>query len=372
LKVKERIKYYLEKDYFKVGAAGINKVKKTNKFFFIGAGTVIAIVLFYLILNITTNYHKLDNFEDYIEEFNKGQYPTKFKKINLGIKIMPSYNLEKNILFMRQSTDPLKSIIYGSSSLANSYGINPTYFRTNQTRKVFPKFSFTKENIPLGNSISLCMAANWGEIERGKHYEIMKPVKGLPQCSSVNEKFIWNEDDPIYGIDIPAWKQFMYEVDCNYEDCEEYCKDKYGGAFVKGINKNVCYSYEILQGICMVIKYDPLRDDYTFHGGCYPGNNTYRMVPGILGEEVNFNNVKIEIRELNDPIVQAGEWTDYGYNLGHYWRYISFVLKFVLLAALGLLGYVLYDIYKTREKYKGAPNLIGDEENKGMPGGLRM
>ena len=108
LKVKERIKYYLEKDYFKVGAAGINKVKKTNKFFFIGAGTVIAIVLFYLILNITTNYHKLDNFEDYIEEFNKGQYPTKFKKINLGIKIMPSYNLEKNILFMRQSTDVRK------------------------------------------------------------------------------------------------------------------------------------------------------------------------------------------------------------------------------------------------------------------------
>ena len=179
------------------------------------------------------------------------------------------------------------------------------------------------------------MAAHWGEIERGKNYEIMKPVKGLPQCSSVNEKFIWNEDDSIYGIDIP-------------------------------------YSYEILQGICVVIKYDPLKDDYVFHGGCYPENNTYRMVPGILGEEVTFNNVKIEIRELSDPIVQVGEWTDYGYNLGHYWRYVSFVLKFLLLAALGLLGYVCYDIYITREKFKGAPNLIGGEEDRGMPGGLGM
>ena len=216
------------------------------------------------------------------------------------------------------------------------------------------------------------MAAHWGEIERGKNYDIMKPVKGLPQCSSVNEKFIWNEDDSIYGIDIPAWKQFMYEVDCNYEDCEEYCKDNYGGAYVKGVNKNVCYSYEILQGICVVIKYDPLKDDYVFHGGCYPENNTYRMVPGILGEEVTFNNVKIEIRELSDPIVQVGEWTDYGYNLGHYWRYVSFVLKFLLLAALGLLGYVCYDIYITREKFKGAPNLIGGEEDRGMPGGLGM
>jgi hypothetical protein len=123
------------------------------------------------------------------------------------------------------------------------------------------------------------MAAHWGEIERGKHFEIMKSVQGLPQCSSVNEKFIWNEEDSTSGIDIPAWKQFMYEVDCNYEDCEEYCKDKYGGAYVKGVNKNVCYSYEILQGICMVVKYDPLKDDYVFHGGCYPENNTYRMVP---------------------------------------------------------------------------------------------
>ena len=50
LKAKERIKYYLEKDYFHIGAAGMNKVKTTNKLFFAGAGTLIAIVLFYIIL----------------------------------------------------------------------------------------------------------------------------------------------------------------------------------------------------------------------------------------------------------------------------------------------------------------------------------
>ena len=105
LTVKERIKYYFDKDWFKIGEAGPEKVRKTNKYLFAAGGTVIVIILFYLILNISTNYHKLDNFEDYIEEFNEGKYPTKFKKINLGIKIMPSYNLEKNILFMRQSTD---------------------------------------------------------------------------------------------------------------------------------------------------------------------------------------------------------------------------------------------------------------------------
>ena len=157
----------------------------------------------------------------------------------------------------------------------------------------------------------------------------MKPVNGFPKCGSANEKFIWNEDDSVFGIDIPAWIQTKHEADCNTEDCEEYCKTQFGGAYVKGVNTNVCYSYEILHGICIVVEYNPLKKDYTFYGGCYPGNETYRMVPGIIGEEVDFNNITIEVRELTDPIIQAGEWTDYGYNFGQYWRYVSFVLKFI-------------------------------------------
>ena len=198
----------------------------------------------------------------------------------------------------------------------------------------------------------------------------MKPVTGFGKCSTVNEKFIWNEEDSIYGIDVPAWKQTMHEVDCSDEDCAEYCKEKFDGAFVNGVNKHVCYSYDILDSICIVIKYDNLRDAYVYHGGCYPGNETYKMKPATLGEENSFKNVKIEIRDFSDPIIQAGEWTDYNYNLGHFWRYVSFFLKLLCLAALGLLGYVAYDIYMTKQKYKGAPNdLIGGEEDKGMPGG---
>ncbi len=198
----------------------------------------------------------------------------------------------------------------------------------------------------------------------------MKAVQGFAQCSTVNDQFIWNEEDSIYGIDVPAWKQTINEADCSDEDCPEYCKEKYEGAFVNGVNKHVCYSYETLHSICIVIKYDPLRDEYFYHGGCYPGNQTYKMKPAILGEENSFNSVKIEIRDLSDPVAQAGEWTDYEYNFGHFWRYVSFMLKILALAALCLLGYVAYDIYMTRKKYKGAPNdLIEGEENKGMPGG---
>lgn len=103
--IKETIKHYMDKDYFKITAAGTEKVRKTNKLVLIGAGTLIFITLFYLILFLTTNYYKLDDFEDYVEELKEGEVLSNFEKINLGIKIMPSYNLEKNILFMRHSKD---------------------------------------------------------------------------------------------------------------------------------------------------------------------------------------------------------------------------------------------------------------------------
>ena len=108
LKIKERTKYYMDKDYVRIGAAGMHKVRKTNKLVLLGGGTLIFIILFYIILNLSTNYHMLDDFEDYADEFNEGEHYSKFDKINVGIKIMPSYNFEKNILYMRPSTDVSK------------------------------------------------------------------------------------------------------------------------------------------------------------------------------------------------------------------------------------------------------------------------
>ena len=109
LRIKERFKYYIDKDYFKIGAAGIHKVRKTNRLLLLGGVTVISITIFYIILNLSTNFYKLDDFEDYLEEFNEGKHFSKFDKINVGIKIMPSYNLEKNILYMRFSKDVSKN-----------------------------------------------------------------------------------------------------------------------------------------------------------------------------------------------------------------------------------------------------------------------
>ena len=45
-----------------------------------------------------------------------------------------------------------------------SYELNTTFFRLNQTNKVFPKFKFTKDNIPVGDSVMMCLAAKRKEL----------------------------------------------------------------------------------------------------------------------------------------------------------------------------------------------------------------
>ena len=216
----------------------------------------------------------------------------------------------------------------------------------------------------------MCISIYWGDREGGKHFSIMKPILGLSKCSAASDKFIWNEEDSMEGIDIPVWIQKITEVDCSDEDCPEYCKNNYQGVFVNGINKHICYSYEVLDSICLIIKYDEIRKEYFFNGGCFPWNETYRMTQAKYGEEKNFNNVEIEIRDYNDPIIKACEMTDYDFNFGHDWRKVSFWLKIILFIVFVIIGYLVYDIYATRKKYAGFPKgMIGEEEGHGIPGG---
>ena len=107
-KFKEKFQTIINKNWFNIPVEEDDKHKKIVKFniyILIGAGTIIIIFLFYLILSLSTNFSKLDHFEDYIDEYKEKEYPTKFSEINLGIKIKPSYNLENNILYMRHSSD---------------------------------------------------------------------------------------------------------------------------------------------------------------------------------------------------------------------------------------------------------------------------
>lgn len=76
----------------------------------------------------------------------------------------------------------------------------------------------------------------------------MKIVKGFPQClETISGKTIWNSGDPLYGIDVPVWKQSAYTADCTEDkECEEYCLNNYNAGFVNGKNGKMCYSYKVI------------------------------------------------------------------------------------------------------------------------------
>ena len=104
----EKIKYYFGKDYFGIREAGPDKVKKVNLFLFIIACVFLFIFIFFIIIYSCTNYHQLDELDDYVKNFQSSNL-SQFENINLGVKIMPSYNTERNILYMKHSEKVLIS-----------------------------------------------------------------------------------------------------------------------------------------------------------------------------------------------------------------------------------------------------------------------
>ena len=101
----ETIKYYLQdKDYFGLSKVGSEKVRKTNLKLVICLGIFLFLFIFFIILYSCTNYNYLDELDDYVNDFKRNNLST-FPNINIGAKIMPSYNSERNILYMRHSNN---------------------------------------------------------------------------------------------------------------------------------------------------------------------------------------------------------------------------------------------------------------------------
>lgn len=100
----EKAKYYLQKDYFGIKEAGQEKVRKTNQYLLIISSVLLFIIIFYIILYSCTSYSQLDELDDYVNDFSKTN-KSLFPEINVGMKIMPSYNTERNILYMEHSND---------------------------------------------------------------------------------------------------------------------------------------------------------------------------------------------------------------------------------------------------------------------------
>lgn len=201
------------------------------------------------------------------------------------------------------------------------FDMNNTFFFVNKTERFFPKLNYRKDTIPVGNSIMMCLAVAWSPLDRGRNYDLMKQIKDFPRCAATESgKFIWNDDDPVFGIDVPVWTQHVYDVDCtDEEECDKYCDTYYNAEYVNGVKGKKCYSYDVLDNICIVVEYDANTNEYRYIGGCFKDNIHYMMTPAEQNRDYHFSDLEIEVRNKKDPIIRAGELSDYTYNFGEEW-----------------------------------------------------
>jgi hypothetical protein len=152
----------------------------------------------------------------------------------------------------------------------------------------------------------------------GRIFKAMKEIVNFPQCEETKSgKFIWNSQDSNYGMDIPVWTQKAYDIDCTNEfECDFYCEKYYKAEFVNGKRGKKCYSYLVLSGICLAISYDSVKDDWVFAGGCFKGNKTSIYEYAEINKKYDFSSIEIEVRNLVDPVIQAGIISNYSYDFG--------------------------------------------------------
>ena len=198
----------------------------------------------------------------------------------------------------------------------------------------------------------MCLAMYWGK--RGNTgYSFMKIVEDFPQCSQIESgQFIWNKEDSTKGVDVPVWKQYIHDADCSNAECDDYCRKKYNGYFVDGVNKHVCYSYDVLKKVCLVMKYDKNKNMFTYTGGCFKDGAVYEMEPAKMGKSYTFDNVEITVRNEDDPLILASRLSKGNFSFGSRWRYFAVFLNILLVLNIFFLGYTIYLIFQIRSKGK--------------------
>ena len=262
-----------------------------------------------------TNFSSLDDIEDYSQDYKKEDKI--LTNINMAAKIMPSYNYAKNAIWMEKTREINDTIIPNAEGMMEDLNLNNTYMKIENTKFFFPKFKFHEDNIPIGNSITMCISLHWANNEKGKNFDLTSQVANFPECQEVNSgKLMWNEDDPKTGIDVPVWTQTERQIDCtDQEDCQSVCSD-YNAIYLNGRKGKKCYSYKILSSICLTVDWDETLQQFNYKGGCFENGLHYLMTDPVIGKTYKFESVKFEVRNSNDPIIKAGVISNYSYSYG--------------------------------------------------------
>ena len=337
--MKEGKEKILNWDPFKVKQSSQKLHQMINKIAILGIGLIILALLLWIFLALISDRNaKLRHYKKNMKTWDtKGGYAN-FSETRFLIKIMPSEQTAKNVAPM----DYLHTSSISSSKINKKYNYSQAYHQFNETTNYFTTLRLEEENIPVGTSETFCMHLQWTQAENEYMWDLYESVLGYPVCkNSLNDKFYWHPSDPKTGVDIKLWNQHAEAMECQTkEECKRKC-DRKGGMFKKNRKSGPhCYTYDVLNAMCMVV-YQDLDGNWAFKEGCYKDGSSVLMKPGKASEVYKFQNLSIQVRSRLDPFTVAAKETDGGLNFGMDldWIYnTAFFVFFVGLVCVVLSG----------------------------------
>lgn len=170
---------------------------------------LISALLFYVVSMFSAQSEA--KYQEYLRRaynFNrKGGSASQIKDVALMLRMMPSANTEKNVMYM-------------DFEEAEAGYMNKSVHYFDNTQHYFPTLNLVPEHVPFGNSKTLCLHLSWVQARLKRMYGMYKAVRDFPECTeALNPKFRWNDHDPTDGVDINIWVEDEYE--CSGETCNE-------------------------------------------------------------------------------------------------------------------------------------------------------
>ena len=143
----------------------------------------------------------------------RGYSADTFDKIQIGLKLMPTQNKERNLAIMPYTKDE------------NQQTEDP-YFYYNDTNGYFPILRFNNDYVPVGSSSPFCVHLMW--IDKKDKIKVDKYIKfkSFDDCENAyNPSVRWQSQDPKTGVTFRLWTQEQENV-----NSESECNGK-GGVY---------------------------------------------------------------------------------------------------------------------------------------------
>lgn len=100
---------------------------------------------------------------------------------------------------------------YEEPAVGDTYYDEPFFFEWNsRKRTVFPEFKFTKETVPNGSSIKMCLGLKWITAKKKSIVDKLMTIRDLPGCIYTEkvevDKGNMNDDYLQRGLNFNVWQ----------------------------------------------------------------------------------------------------------------------------------------------------------------------